>query len=196
MKTILLTIAAYCSTSIDYLIILTILFSGIKTKNQRWVIYWGDFLGTSVLIGVSLLFGLVLNFVPDEWILGLLGIIPIIFGIKILISNDDDSEVSAQFSKNNHIVMNVAIITVTSCGADNLGIYIPVFSQINISEIPIMLITFFIMMSIFCYIGYLISKAPGISSILDRWQKYITSSIYIIIGSYILFESGTISHFI
>jgi len=50
--------------------------------------------------------------VPQTWILGLLGIIPMIMGINC----------------NTGTIINVTIITITTCGADNIGIYVPLFA--------------------------------------------------------------------
>ena len=46
------------------------------------------------LIVVSLFFAFVLNYVPEKWILGLLGLIPIYLGIKVAI--DDEGEKRAK----------------------------------------------------------------------------------------------------
>ena len=46
------------------------------------------------LIVISLFFAFVLNYVPEKWILGLLGLIPIYLGIKVAIYGDSDGEES------------------------------------------------------------------------------------------------------
>lgn len=198
MQTAILTgITAYISTSIDYLIILMVIFGSVNRK-ERWLIYWGDLLGTSVLVAASLVMAFILGFVPQEWLLGLLGIIPVLMGLRLLISgeSDDDEVVESQMKKRRNIIMNVAIITIATCGADNIGIYVPIFAQSTVQTLAVILITFFFMLSLFCYVGYLLIKIPKVAEILERYGMYITAIVYIGLGLYIMFESGTVQHLV
>ena len=198
MQTAILTgITAYISTSIDYLIILMVIFGSVNRK-ERWLVYWGDLLGTSVLVAASLVLAFILGFVPQEWVLGLLGIIPVLMGLRLLISgeSDDDDVVESQMKKRRNIIMNVAIITIATCGADNIGIYVPIFAQSTAQTLTVILITFFFMLSLFCYVGYLLIKIPKVAEILERYGMYITAIVYIGLGLYIMFESGTIQHIV
>lgn len=194
-KSILTGVSAYISTSIDYLIILMVIFGTTKNK-QKWSVYIGDILGTAILVGTSLILALVIGFIPQKWILGLLGIIPILMGLKLLIFGESDDDVEEDMHKHSNIVLNVTLITVATCGADNIGIYVPIFVQSNFNQIAVIVITFFFMLSLFCYIGYILGKVPKIADILERFGKYITAIVYILIGMGILIESGSISHFI
>lgn len=198
MQTAILTgITAYISTSIDYLIILMVIFGSVNRK-ERWLVYWGDLLGTSVLVAASLVMAFILGFVPQEWLLGLLGIIPVLMGLRLLISgeSDDDDVVESQMKKRRNIIMNVAIITIATCGADNIGIYVPIFAQSTVQTLAVILITFFFMLSLFCYVGYLLIKIPKVAEILERYGMYITAIVYIGLGLYIMFESGTVQHLV
>lgn len=76
-QTIISAIGVYISTSIDYLIVLIILFAQLSQNKQKWHIYAGQYLGTGLLVGVSLVAAYVVNFVPEAWMVGLLGLIPI-----------------------------------------------------------------------------------------------------------------------
>jgi len=198
LQTAILTgITAYISTSIDYLIILMVIFGSVNRK-ERWLVYWGDLLGTSVLVAASLVMAFILGFVPQEWLLGLLGIIPVLMGLRLLISgeSDDDEVVESQMKKRRNIIMNVAIITIATCGADNIGIYVPIFAQSTVQTLAVILITFFFMLSLFCYVGYLLIKIPKVAEILERYGMYITAIVYIGLGLYIMFESGTVQHLV
>ncbi|WP_334330141.1 cadmium resistance transporter [Companilactobacillus sp. HBUAS59699] len=187
IKTILTGVTAYISTSIDYLIILMIIFGSTK-HNQKWLVYIGDILGTSILVITSLILAFVLGFIPDEWVLGLLGIIPVLMGLKLLFfgEDDDDAEVENSLKKRSSVVLNVAMITIATCGADNIGIYVPIFVQSSLSSLIVILVTFFFMMTLFCYIGYLLVRIPKVAAILERWGRYITAVVYIGLGLFIL----------
>lgn len=83
LQSILSALAVYVSTSIDYLFILLIIFSQSHTKKGLRQIFWGQYLGTGILVAVSLFAAYVLNFIPQDWIIGLLGLIPIFLGIRV-----------------------------------------------------------------------------------------------------------------
>ncbi len=53
-QTIISAVGVYISTSIDYLIILIILFAQLSQNKQKWHIYAGQYLGTGLLVGASL----------------------------------------------------------------------------------------------------------------------------------------------
>ncbi|WP_082405425.1 cadmium resistance transporter [Lacticaseibacillus pantheris] len=136
----------YISTSLDYLLILMMIFGSVK-PHQRRLVYWGDLLGTGILVATSLFIALVLRLVPAEWVLGLLGLIPVLMGIKLVLAgeHDDDSVVASRFKPAN-IISSVALITVATCGADNIGVYVPLFASQTIYATGITLVTFF------CYV--------------------------------------------
>ena len=91
-QTIISAIGVYISTSIDYLIILIILFAQLSQNKQKWHIYAGQYLGTGLLVGASLVAAYVVNFVPEEWMVGLLGLIPIYLGIRFAIVGEGEEE--------------------------------------------------------------------------------------------------------
>lgn len=92
IQTIVSAIAVFVATSIDYLLILTILFSQVQTKKGITHIVGGQYLGTTILVAVSLLAAYVLHFIPEEWMIGFLGLVPIILGIRVAVKGDDDEE--------------------------------------------------------------------------------------------------------
>ena len=91
IKTIITGIVLYASTAIDLLVILMLLFSKYRSTKHKQQIYIGQFLGSYTLIAISLFFALVLHYVPAKWILGFLGLIPIGFGIKYILSDEDEA---------------------------------------------------------------------------------------------------------
>src|SRR5690625_2839088 len=78
----LTAVAVYVATGIDYLIILILLFSQIK-KGQAKHIWIGQYIGTAIIIAASLLVALGITWlIPQQWVLGLLGLIPLYLGIR------------------------------------------------------------------------------------------------------------------
>ena len=195
LQNVFSALAVYLSTSIDYLFILLIIFSQSHTKKGLRQIYWGQYLGTSLLVAVSLFAAYVLNFIPQDWIIGLLGLIPIFLGIKVALVGEEEEEEEVveklESRGTNRLLWTVALITIAS-GGDNLGIYIPYFTSLAVSEIIIALIVFTLSVAILCSISYKLAKISFVSETLEKYERIIVPIVFIGLGVYILIENGTI----
>ncbi|WP_225743240.1 CadD family cadmium resistance transporter [Marinilactibacillus sp. Marseille-P9653] len=196
LQSIISAIAVYISTSIDYLFILLIIFSQSHTKKGLRQIYLGQYLGTGILVAVSLFAAYVLNFIPQDWIIGLLGLIPIYLGIRVAMVGEEEEEEEEVVEKlesrgTNRLFWTVALITIAS-GGDNLGIYIPYFTSLVVSEIVISLVVFAISVAVLCYISYKLAKISFVSETLEKYERIIVPVVFIGLGIFILVENGTI----
>src|SRR5699024_2538278 len=112
------------ATGIDYLVILILLFSQIKKRNQIKYIWIGQYIGTVIIILASLLVSLrVANLVPQQWIIGLLGLLPLYLGIKIWIQGEEDEDegnILSLFSSGrfNQLFITVTFIVLASSADD------------------------------------------------------------------------------
>ncbi len=200
-QTIISAIGVYISTSIDYLIILIILFAQLSQNKQKWHIYAGQYLGTGLLVGASLVAAYVVNFVPEEWMVGLLGLIPIYLGIRFEIVGEDAEEEEEEIierleqSKANQLFWTVTLLTIAS-GGDNLGIYIPYFASLDWSQTLVALLVFVIGIIIFCEISRVLSSIPLIFETIEKYERIIVPLVFILLGLYIMYENGTIETFL
>lgn len=200
-QTIISAIGVYVSTSIDYLIILIILFAQLSQNKQKWHIYAGQYLGTGLLVGASLVAAYVVNFVPEEWMVGLLGLIPIYLGIRFAILGEDAEEEEEEIierleqSKANQLFWTVTLLTIAS-GGDNLGIYIPYFASLDWSQTLVALLVFVIGIIIFCEISRVLSSIPLIFETIEKYERIIVPLVFILLGLYIMYENGTIETFL
>lgn len=200
-QTIISAIGVYISTSIDYLIVLIILFAQLSQNKQKWHIYAGQYLGTGLLVGVSLVAAYVVNFVPEAWMVGLLGLIPIYLGIRFAIVGEGEEEEEEEIierleqSKANQLFWTVTLLTIAS-GGDNLGIYIPYFASLDWAQILVALLVFAIGVIIFCELSRVLSSIPLISETIEKYKRIIVPLVFIPLGLYIMYESGTIETFL
>ncbi|HGQ3691558.1 TPA: CadD family cadmium resistance transporter [Streptococcus pneumoniae] len=200
-QTIISAIGVYISTSIDYLIILIILFAQLSQNKQKWHIYAGQYLGTGLLVGASLVAAYVVNFVPEEWMVGLLGLIPIYLGIRFAIVGEDAEEEEEEIierleqSKANQLFWTVTLLTIAS-GGDNLGIYIPYFASLDWSQTLVALLVFVIGIIIFCEISRVLSSISLIFETIEKYERIIVPLVFILLGLYIMYENGTIETFL
>lgn len=200
-QTIISAIGVYISTSIDYLIVLIILFAQLSQNKQKWHIYAGQYLGTGLLVGVSLVAAYVVNFVPEAWMVGLLGLIPIYLGIRFAIVGEGEEEEEEEIierleqSKANQLFWTVTLLTIAS-GGDNLGIYIPYFASLDWAQTLVALLMFAIGIIIFCELSRVLSSIPLISETIEKYKRIIVPLVFIPFGLYIMYESGTIETFL
>lgn len=195
LETIITATGVYISTSIDYLVILVLLFGQLKTNRQLWHIYAGHYLGTAILVAVSLFITYVLQFVPEDWMIGLLGLIPIYLGIRfILVSEEEEEEeVLEMLEKNSshQFFWVVTLITIAS-GGDNLGIYVPYFSSLDWGQIVFVLIIFALGVFVLCKISQRLSSLSFVSETIEEYEQVIVPLVFIPLGFYIMWENGTI----
>lgn len=200
-QTIISAIGVYISTSIDYLIVLIILFAQLLQNKQKWHIYAGQYLGTGLLVGVSLVAAYVVNFVPEAWMVGLLGLIPIYLGIRFAIVGEGEEEEEEEIierleqSKANQLFWTVTLLTIAS-GGDNLGIYTPYFASLDWAQTLVALLVFAIGVIIFCELSRVLSSIPLISETIEKYKRIIVPLVFIPLGLYIMYESGTIETFL
>jgi len=196
LQIIFSAIAVYISTSIDYLFILLIIFSQAYTQKGLRQIYFGQYLGTGILVAISLFAAYVLNFIPQDWMIGLLGLIPIYLGIRVAMGGEEEAEEEEVVEKlesrgSNRLFWTVALITIAS-GGDNLGIYIPYFTSLSVSEIFIAIVVFAISIAVLCYISYRLAKISFVSETLEKYERIIVPIVFIGLGIFIMLENGTI----
>ena len=196
IQTIVTAAILYIATAVDLLVILLIFFARAKTKKEYRDIYIGLYVGSVALIVISLFFAFVLNYVPEKWILGLLGLIPIYLGIKVAIYGDSDGEERAKKELNekglSKLVGTIAIVTIASCGADNIGVFVPYFVTLSVTNLLITLFVFLILIFFLVFTAQKLSNIPGVGEIVEKFSRWIMAVIYIALGLFIIIENDTI----
>ncbi|MBF2308159.1 CadD family cadmium resistance transporter [Staphylococcus hominis] len=196
IQTIVTAAILYIATALDLLVILLMFFARAKTRKEYRDIYIGQYVGSVTLIVISLFFAFVLNYVPEKWILGLLGLIPIYLGIKVAIYGDSDGEERAKKELNekglSKLVGTIAIITIASCGADNIGVFVPYFVTLSVTNLLITLFVFLILIFVLVFTAQKLANIPGVGEIVEKFGRWIMAVIYIALGLFIIIENDTI----
>ncbi|MCG2139826.1 CadD family cadmium resistance transporter [Staphylococcus epidermidis] len=196
IQTIVTAAILYIVTALDLLVILLMFFARAKTRKEYRDIYIGQYVGSVALIVISLFFAFVLNYVPEKWILGLLGLIPIYLGIKVAIYGDSDGEERAKKELNekglSKLVGTIAIITIASCGADNIGVFVPYFVTLSVTNLLITLFVFLILIFVLVFTAQKLANIPGVGEIVEKFGRWIMAVIYIALGLFIIIENDTI----
>ena len=193
IQNIVTSIILYSGTAVDLLIILMLFFAKRKSRKDIINIYLGQFLGSVSLIFLSLLFAFVLNYIPSKEILGLLGLIPIFLGLKVLLLGDSDGEAIAKDGlqkDNKNLIFLVAMITFASCGADNIGVFVPYFTTLNLANLIVTLLTFLVMIYLLVFSAQKLAQVPSVGEILEKYSRWFIAVVYLGLGIYILIENN------
>ena len=193
VQNVVTSIILYSGTAVDLLIILMLFFAKRKSRKDIINIYLGQFLGSVSLILLSLLFAFVLNYIPSKEILGLLGLIPIFLGFKVLLLGDSDGEAIAKDGlrkDNKNLIFLVAMITFASCGADNIGVFVPYFTTLNLANLIVTLLTFLVMIYLLVFSAQKLAQVPSVGETLEKYSRWFIASVYLGLGMYILIENN------
>ena len=194
IQNIVTSIILYSGTAVDLLIILMLFFAKRKSRKDIINIYLGQFLGSVSLIFLSLLFAFVLNYIPSKEILGLLGLIPIFLGLKVLLLGDSDGEAIAKEGLrkgNKNLIFLVAMITFASCGADNIGVFVPYFTTLNLANLIVALLTFLVMIYLLVFSAQKLAQVSSVGEILEKYSRWFIAVVYLGLGIYILIENNS-----
>ena len=194
VQNVVTSIILYSGTAVDLLIILMLFFAKRKSRKDIINIYLGQFLGSVSLIFLSLLFAFVLNYIPSKEILGLLGLIPIFLGLKVLLLGDSDGEAIAKDGlrkDNKNLIFLVAMITFASCGADNIGVFVPYFTTLNLANMIVTLLTFLVMIYLLVFSAQKLAQVPSVGETLEKYSRWFIAVVYLGLGMYILIENNS-----
>lgn len=194
IQNVVTSIILYSGTAVDLLIILMLFFAKRKSRKDIINIYLGQFLGSASLILLSLLFAFILNYIPSKEILGLLGLIPIFLGLKVLLLGDSDGEAIAKDGlrkDNKNLVFLVAMITFASCGADNIGVFVPYFITLNLANLIVALLTFLVMIYLLVFSAQKLAQVPSVGETLEKYSRWFIAVVYLGLGIYILIENNS-----
>lgn len=169
---------AFSATNIDDIVFLTVFFS--QSRHKRDVVF-GQYLGFTALVLVSLIGFFGGQVLPHEW-LRLFGIAPIAIGIKKLFAKRAD-----QLERASTTMLDVAMVTFVN-GADNIGIYAPLFAVSNVPRLIVLVAVLYVLLAAWCIVGYAIHRHKAVAYTLERWGHWIVPVVLIALGTYILWS--------
>jgi cadmium resistance transport/sequestration family protein len=177
-------IVAFAATNLDDIFVLTFFFA--QKNLQIWRVVLGQYLGIAGLILVSLAGFFASLLIPYKWI-GLLGLIPIGIGIRKLLALQEEQKEKIGVRRVESS-LTVAAITFAN-GGDNIAIYTPLFASSSSATLTITLITFSVMIALWCVAGYAIGNHFVVIRLIDRYGHILVPFIFIGLGFYILLGS-------
>lgn len=186
LTTLLSAALAFAATNLDDIVLLTVLFA---QSRRRGTVVAGQFLGFGGLVGLSLLGYLGSLALPAEWI-GLLGLAPIGLGLRAVWAKP---AAGAEASDLPHpSLWQVTALTLAN-GADNIGIYTPLFAASRPDQLALTLLVFFGLLGVWCWLGWRLSRQPAVAGVLRQHGRWLVPVVLIGLGVYLVLESGLLA---
>jgi cadmium resistance protein CadD (predicted permease) len=187
----------FAVTNIDDMFVLVTFFAEASTSNTLTPlkITIGQYVGFTAVIAISMIgFGASL-LLPSEPI-GFLGLLPIMLGIwwlfGLLLPGKKEDETSTSpglpSSAGLKSIVKVASITVMN-GADNIGTYIPLFSQARGAEIAVYVVTYYILLGVWCFAAFLVMKQKHVLQVTQKYARIAVPFLYVGLGIFIIIKS-------
>lgn len=185
LETVAVGIVLFASTNIDD-IFLTMAFFADPRLDRRAVVA-GKFLGIGVIVAVSTAAAACAMAVPPEWV-ALLGLAPLGLGLHRLWSAwrappgaaDEDDGVPAAAGSLVAQACSVAGVTAAN-GGDNLGVYVPVFTE-QFQAIPAFALIFAVMTGLWCVAGNLLVNHRLVAATMRRLAGRLLPWVLIVLG--------------
>lgn len=188
MDVVITLVLAFAGTNIDDIFLLMLLFAQAEGREKQRAIHAGRYLGTGVLLAISILGAYGLQFVSGQH-LRLLGLVPIGLGIKAWLDyrGKKDKPDEGESTEVRRIgLLTVALITV-SAGGDNIGVYIPLFAGYGVPQLICVAVVFTVMTALWNWLGERLAGLPLIRQKIRQHKDWAVAVIFVVLGVYILF---------
>jgi cadmium resistance protein CadD (predicted permease) len=183
---LVLAVTLFASTNIDDLVVLIGFFTDRRLRTRDIVA--GQFAGMSALF-LSSASGSLLSLVTPKAFLGLLGILPIVIGIRKLSNLRHDA--TEPENTRQRSVVGVALVTIAN-GGDNLGIYIPAFAVHSGAEIGVIAVVFVAMTALWCLLAHWMVNHRRFGAPLRRYGHILAPLVLIGLGIAIIYKAGSV----
>jgi cadmium resistance protein CadD (predicted permease) len=192
-KSVGIACSSFAITNIDDMFVLVTFFSEASTSKTMTPlrITLGQYIGFTVIIIISMIgFGISLA-LPFEPI-GFLGLLPILMGVwKLfgLLLSEEEEEPEMPNSAGIKSILKVSAITVMN-GGDNIGTYVPLFSQAKGAEIAVYVVIYYILLGVWCLAALLVMRQKHVLRLTQKYMRWVIPFLFLGLGMYIIIKSS------
>jgi cadmium resistance protein CadD (predicted permease) len=190
LQDLVTSVFAFISTNIDDLFVLMLFFGSDRFRSTH--IFTGQYLGIAFLVIVSFV-GTLAGLLIDSRFIGLLGLFPMYLAARqtvTLFRNRRDADIDLSGVQTQGVIA-IAGVTVAN-GGDNIGVYTPLLATLSVSGRIIFGLVFVVLVFVWCSLARWLSRRPQIARTLQTYGHIIMPIVLLLLGLFILFESGAI----
>lgn len=174
----------FIGVNLDFFVVLLLLLQKYRFRDN----FIGYELGMLLVFVISAIAGQLIQTIIPTWAIGLLGLLPIYMGIK---GENDDVNNSSKSTSNGGMTA-VLLMYLISCGADNIAVYVPVLATMTTAAILLTMVYFIVLTALSLILAYLFGQIPIVKYVFERWGSPISRIIYILIGLFVMLNTGLI----
>ncbi|MBD5805518.1 cadmium resistance transporter [Limosilactobacillus walteri] len=175
----------FIAVNLDFFFILLCLLDRYNIKS----VIIGYLAALLILVTISFMVGKTLAFFLPEWILGVLGILPIYMALH---DNDEDPTKAPKHGP----ILTTLVTYLAVCTGCNLSIFLPILTDLSLKQfgLALLFIAFLSVIVVFLIKG--IGNLTPIKKLMTRYSELLMKVIYIGVGCYVFWDSGLITHLI
>ena len=181
MKILVTAVMAFVGSNLDDIFVLMVLFAQAACPAQKRRIAAGQCLGMGILTLVSLLLSAGAGWLPED-LLRFMGLLPLGMGLYQLLRRDRESKEETIAGIG---LWSTALLTMSN-GADNLGIYIPLFAGGSWHENLVIVLIFAALTALWCYLGSCLGNLPLLAKVIRKYRNILVPALLILLGVLIL----------
>jgi len=179
-------VGLFAVTNVDDLVLLTVLFGGSRSPAGTRRIVAGQYLGFGAILAVSLSVSLGARQLPHQFVTAL-GVIPLALGARAGWTAWRGRGERGRAAPAPVALTTLAIAGVTLAnGADNIGVYVPVFALASAPAVSVYLATFLVLVAVWCASSRWLAHRRPIARALSRWGHVVLPAVLMGIGAAIL----------
>ena len=196
VETILASVVVFVATSVDELVVLTTIFAYAERRKAVGQVYVGQLISQAVLLTISLLAAFGIASISQKGI-GLLGILPIVLGIRILLGGDEEDEaeeIASRLGSRAGFTVAVALIAIAG-GSEELAVFTPFLGSLARPDLVVALVTLVLLVPVWCRIAQRTASIRRIQGWITRYQRIFMPVVFIGLGAYVIVDSGLLDVF-
>jgi cadmium resistance protein CadD (predicted permease) len=184
----------FAVTNLDDIVILSLFFAqGAGQPGSARRVIAGQYLAFTAILAVAIAVTFGVRFLPKEAV-PYLGLLPIALGLRDAWKawqnrKPGESGEQAESGPGGPTVLKVAATTFAN-GGDNIGVYVPVFTNVGTGGTIVYSVVFLVLVGVWCAAGRFVATRPVIAKPLSRWGHILLPVVLITIGLLILIEGG------
>ena len=199
LTTLITAVLTFTATNIDDIFLLMMFFSQTNHIFRRRHVVAGQYLGFIALVAISLL-GFAGRFIMPREFIGLLGLAPIVIGVRKLFEKEREiqpADLSGQKAPSllgvflHPKTYSVAAVTFAN-GGDNIGIYTPLFASLDLPGLILTVTVFLFLVAVWCVLALKLTHQKHVARVLSRYGHRLVPVVLIGLGVFILIENGTL----
>ena len=98
------------------------------------------------------------------------------------------SEEATHIQKHRSLLLSVTLVTIAN-GADNIGVYIPLFAGYRLWQLGVLVCVFAVMIAVWCLIAKRLADLPLLRRVLIKYKGVIVPVVFLALGVYIMVEN-------